>query len=105
MRDSIVGGFKELMTKPHHFLRRPEFFMIWGVYASTVCCVPVPCETIRPYALLTLPFLQYLTANFVNTGFEWKEKDSAVPRFFFTTAVNMTTCIAKDRVRSELMHL
>ncbi len=66
--------------------------------------VLVLCET-QPFTLLTLAFLQYITANFVNTIFEYNEKDSAVPRFFGTTAVNMTTCIMKDRVRLKLIYL
>ncbi len=37
MGDSVIAGFKEVVTKPHNLLRRPEFLMIWGVYASTVC--------------------------------------------------------------------
>lgn len=65
---------KEIVTHPMRFARRPEFLMIWGLYAST-----------------------YATANIINTVYEHRGEDSGWARFLGTTAVNMTLCIAKDR--------
>ena len=74
MGDSVKAGFLELGTKPHVFCRRPEFLMIWGVYAAT-----------------------YVTANTINTTCEVLDAPSAWPRFLGTSVVNMYTCIRKDR--------
>ncbi|CAN0003017.1 unnamed protein product [Choristocarpus tenellus] len=74
MGDSVRAGLKELFTKPHVFLRRPEFAMIWGVYAST-----------------------YITANYIMTTCERKGVEASWPKFIGTTAVNMTSCISKVR--------
>ena len=48
--------------------------MIWGLYTGT-----------------------YVTANVINTTYEYRGEDSGWARFLGTTAVNMTLCIAKDR--------
>lgn len=69
-------GLKELFLKPHVFLRRPEFAMIWGVYAST-----------------------YITANLVITTCERRNTDAQWPKFIGTTSVNMTACISKVCLR------
>ncbi|KAG5182598.1 hypothetical protein JKP88DRAFT_220970 [Tribonema minus] len=79
MGDSIRAGIKELVMRPHVFLRRPEFLMIFGVYSAT-----------------------YTTANAVNTTCEHRKVDSAWPRFLSTSAVNMTSCIAKDRAFTRM---
>ncbi|CAM9811544.1 unnamed protein product [Ascophyllum nodosum] len=74
MGDSVRAGFKELFLRPHVFLRRPEFFMIWGVYAST-----------------------YTAANAVVTSCERRQVDNRLPKFIGTSVVNIATCISKDR--------
>ncbi|CAM9119771.1 unnamed protein product [Phaeothamnion confervicola] len=79
MGDSVKEGFRELILRPVTFVRRPEFLMIWGLYAAT-----------------------YTAANFINTVCEDQGKDSRWPRFLGTTAVNMTACIAKDRAFTRM---
>lgn len=72
----------ELCLRPHVFLRRPEFAMIWGVYAST-----------------------YLTANLVITTCERAQMDNRWPKFSATTLVNMAACISKVREPASLFLL
>lgn len=62
------------MLKPFVFVRRPEFAMVWGVYAST-----------------------YMAANAIMTTCERHETRPAWPKFFGTTFVNLATCIVKVR--------
>ncbi|CAM9818601.1 unnamed protein product [Chrysoparadoxa australica] len=77
--DSMKAGLKELLTKPVTFMRRPEFVMIWGLYAATYC-----------------------TANYISTGCEHRHQDVQWPKFIATTAVNMTACISKDRAFTRM---
>ena len=63
---------KEMIFKPHVFYRRPEFLMIWGVYAAT--CV---------------------AANIIVTTCERNQVDDTWPKFIGTTFVNITSCVAK----------
>ena len=70
---SMANSFKEMIIRPGTFFRRPEFLMIWGVYALT-----------------------YITANYINTFCELRKIGAEIPRFLGTTVVNMSSCIAKD---------
>lgn len=70
---SMANSFKEMIIRPGAFFRRPEFLMIWGVYALT-----------------------YITANYINTFCELRKVGAEIPRFLGTTVVNMSSCIAKD---------
>merc|ERR1719198_1472525 len=70
---SMANSSKEMIIRPGTFFRRPEFLMIWGVYALT-----------------------YITANYINTFCELKKIGADIPRFFGTTLINMSSCIAKD---------
>ena len=65
-------GVKEMIFKPHVFHCRPEFLMIWGVYAAT-----------------------YITANMVGTTCQLSQVDDTLPKFVGTTVVNIATCVAK----------
>ncbi|CAN0060688.1 unnamed protein product [Ascophyllum nodosum] len=71
--DSIREGVKEMILRPHVFHRRPEFLMIWGVYAAT-----------------------YVTANMIMTTCERSQVDDTWPKLIGTTIVNITTVVAKD---------
>ncbi|CAM9411375.1 unnamed protein product [Ascophyllum nodosum] len=71
--DSVREGVKEMIFKPHVFHCRPEFLMIWGVYAAT-----------------------YITANMVGTTCQLSQVDDTLPKFVGTTVVNIATCVAKD---------
>lgn len=75
----VRAGMRELLLKPHVFVRRPEFLMIWGVYTST-----------------------YITANTIITTCEQSQLDDRLPKFIGTSVVNITTCISK--VTAVLLH-
>ncbi|KAF0682327.1 Aste57867_25554 [Aphanomyces stellatus] len=64
----------DFLRNPLAFVRRKEFLLIYGLYTAT-----------------------YVSANCVDTICEVAETDNAMPKFFTTTAVNMSLCIAKDR--------
>lgn len=64
--------------KPHVFLRRPEFIMVWGVYTTT-----------------------YMTANYIVSTCEQHGLDDRLPKFFGTSMVNITACISKVRSVGE----
>ena len=61
-----------MILRPHVFHRRPEFLMIWGVYAAT-----------------------YVTANTIMTTCDRSKVDGTWPKFIGTTIVNITTVVAK----------
>ena len=65
-------GVKEMILRPHVFHCRPEFLMIWGVYAAT-----------------------YVTANMIMTTCDRSKVDDTWPKFIGTTFVNITTVVAK----------
>ncbi|CAM9969054.1 unnamed protein product, partial [Ascophyllum nodosum] len=62
-----------MILRPHVFHCRPEFLMIWGVYAVT-----------------------YVTANMIMTTCQRSQVDDTWPKFIGTTIVNITTVVAKD---------
>ena len=61
-----------MILRPHVFHCRPEFLMIWGVYAAT-----------------------YVTANMIMTTCDRSKVDDTWPKFIGTTFVNITTVVAK----------
>ena len=65
-------GVKEMILRPHVFHCRPEFLMIWGVYAAT-----------------------YFTANMIMTTCDRSKADDTWPKFIDTIFVNITTVVAK----------
>mmetsp|Transcript_4163 Transcript_4163/g.17578 ORF Transcript_4163/g.17578 Transcript_4163/m.17578 type:complete len:253 (-) Transcript_4163:1206-1964(-) len=76
---SIKDSFKELLVRPHVFLRRPEFAWIFSLYGLT-----------------------YLTANLTDSICEVKSVDKTIPKFLTTSSVNLTVCIAKDRAFTRM---
>lgn len=77
LETGIKNEIKDLILRPMQFFRRPEFFMVWGVYSIT-----------------------YLTANCSDTiseNYNFDEKDSQLAKLGGTTFVNMGSCILKDR--------
>ena len=60
---SLRKSFGELFMRPHHLLRRPELYFIWGVYSST-----------------------YMIANVIDTVGEQIERDSAFAKFVGASA-------------------
>ncbi|KNC76505.1 hypothetical protein SARC_10996 [Sphaeroforma arctica JP610] len=76
---ALVGGVKQLTFTPTSFIRGLDFRLIWGLYTAT-----------------------YVVANVVDTVSELNKKDSAMPKFVVTTAVNGSLCIAKDRAFTRM---
>lgn len=74
LRPAIIDGFTEVFTKPHRFVRRPEFLMIWGLY-----------------------YVTYQTAHTISSICENKRMSPVMPKFVGTTTINSIACIAKDR--------
>ncbi|CEG38829.1 uncharacterized protein PHALS_08880 [Plasmopara halstedii] len=76
-------GLKELsidfLKNPLRFIGKREFHLIFGLYTAT-----------------------YATANIVDSVCELADTDSQMPKFFGTTAVNMSLCIAKDRAFARM---
>lgn len=74
---TLAHGVKQLtlsfLQHPLRFCKSREFMWIFGLYSAT-----------------------YATANTFDSMYEWKEKDGSMPKLAATTAVNMTTVIAKD---------
>jgi len=65
---------KSFFTKPHKFVRRPEFLWIWWVYSST-----------------------YLAANISESICVNKDVNPLYPKFLATFFVNTAASIVKDR--------
>ena len=74
LQQAVVNGVKQMFRQPLHFLRRPEFLMVFGVYSAT-----------------------YVTANTVSSFCKSNNITSSVPKFLATTAVNMTSWCAAVR--------
>ncbi|RLN46902.1 hypothetical protein BBJ29_002910 [Phytophthora kernoviae] len=76
-------GLKEIsldfVRHPLRFVGKREFMLIFGLYTAT-----------------------YVSANAADTVCEFAEKDSQMPKFISTTAVNMSLCIAKDRAFARM---
>jgi hypothetical protein len=75
----IVEEMCAFVAKPASFIRRPEFFMVWGVYGAT-----------------------YLAANWIDTGCDELKMDKTLPKLFGVTGTNVVTCIAKDRAFAQI---
>jgi len=82
LKQGVIEGFTEYLTRPWRFFRRPEFFMIWGVYAAT-----------------------YGVANVVESTCIHKDVDVQLPKFIGTSIANMGAGIAKDRAFTRLFGL
>lgn len=67
-------NLKLFLTRPHNFLALREFRLIFGVYTAT-----------------------YASANSTDTICKKLEVSPIAPVFLATTAVNMTSCIWKDK--------
>ncbi|KAF1331162.1 hypothetical protein FI667_g4484, partial [Globisporangium splendens] len=82
-RRTLSNGIKELsksfMERPLQFCKTKEFMWIFGLYSAT-----------------------YVTANTVDSYYEWKETNGQMPKLLATTAVNMTCVIAKDRAFAQM---
>ena len=63
-----------LFLKPHHFYRKPEFYLVWWVYGSTY----ITANTTETYC--------------INHGF-----NPYYPKLFLTFLINMCASIVKDR--------
>jgi len=72
-------NFAMVARTPHKFLALPEFRLIWGVYAAT-----------------------YGAANLTDSWCEKMSISPLAPVFVATTAVNMTSCIYKDRAFTRM---
>jgi len=79
MRNSIMTSVKEILTRPHRFIRRPEFLMIFGVYSCT-----------------------YTWANVIDSLCARSEIPNDLPKFFGVAALNMTLSVSKDRAYARL---
>uniref|UniRef100_K3WMC3 Uncharacterized protein n=1 Tax=Globisporangium ultimum (strain ATCC 200006 / CBS 805.95 / DAOM BR144) TaxID=431595 RepID=K3WMC3_GLOUD len=82
-RRTLSNGVKELskafMERPLQFCKTKEFMWIFGLYSAT-----------------------YVTANTVDSFYEWKETNAQMPKLLATTVVNMTCVIAKDRAFAQM---
>jgi hypothetical protein len=77
--DSVKGGFREVFTKPHIFLRRPEVLMIMGVYVLT-----------------------YTAANTIDTMCVQRDRNPEIPKFLGTSVVNVALSLSKDRAYTQM---
>ncbi|TYZ63120.1 hypothetical protein PybrP1_008203 [[Pythium] brassicae (nom. inval.)] len=76
-------GIRELARafarRPLAFVRTREFAIVFGLYTAT-----------------------YASANATDSLCDFAERDSQMPKFAATTAVNMSLCIAKDRAFAQM---
>lgn len=79
----LAAGVKALtrafVRNPLAFVRTREFAIVFGLYTAT-----------------------YASANAIDSVCEFAERDSQMPKFLGTTAVNMSLCIAKDRAFAQM---
>ncbi|GHP01332.1 hypothetical protein PPROV_000008800 [Pycnococcus provasolii] len=87
LSQALATSAKELITRPHVFVRRPEVALVAGVYAST-------------YAAANL------TDSICDRVYDEADTNSAskreVARFATTTATNMTASLLKDAAFAKL---
>jgi hypothetical protein len=76
---SIRHSISDIVSQPSAFFRSPAFRWIWLVYAGT-----------------------YVTANSISLYFERAGKRADGPKFFGTSAANVTLSVMKDRAFSRL---
>jgi hypothetical protein len=76
---ALINGVKSLFTNPVYFFRQPSFLFIWGVYSGT-----------------------YIVANNIEAICERNEKSSFYPKFFGSSAANITLSILKDRAFARM---
>lgn len=79
----LAIGVRELtrafLRRPLAFVRTREFAIVFGLYTAT-----------------------YASANAIDSLCDFAERDSQMPKFVGTTAVNMSLCIAKDRAFAQM---
>lgn len=73
MRKALADGFSEMMIRPHDFVRRADFLMIFGLY-----------------------YITYQVAHTFITIGENTKTDVSTSKFITTSIVNCTACVAKD---------
>lgn len=76
---SVKNSFAEMIGAPLKFIKSPQYFWIWLVYASTYCA-----------------------ANTTQTVCDVKKMDVALPKLASTFLVNTSTCILKDRAFAKM---
>eukprot|EP00484_Ammonia_sp_Unknown_P011232 CAMPEP_0197076602 /NCGR_PEP_ID=MMETSP1384-20130603/212200_1 /TAXON_ID=29189 /ORGANISM="Ammonia sp." /LENGTH=249 /DNA_ID=CAMNT_0042515461 /DNA_START=44 /DNA_END=793 /DNA_ORIENTATION=- len=77
MKASIKSSIRDILTRPHRFVWRYEFALIFGLYSAT-----------------------YQSANLIDTFYDKYAEfpiNKDVGKFLGVSAVNMTLCIYKDR--------
>eukprot|EP01024_Parvocaulis_polyphysoides_P024516 TRINITY_DN22453_c0_g1_i2.p1 TRINITY_DN22453_c0_g1~~TRINITY_DN22453_c0_g1_i2.p1 ORF type:complete len:282 (-),score=25.90 TRINITY_DN22453_c0_g1_i2:367-1212(-) len=79
LTESLFNSFVEFTRRPQNFYRRPELWMIFGVYSAT-----------------------YFSANFLDSIGDMKKEEQKTAKFVTTTAVNMSASIAKDRAYAQM---
>lgn len=79
MMEAVKSLTRSFLQNPLQFCRTKEFAWIFGLYAAT-----------------------YVTANGIETYYDWKEEDGNGVKIAGTTAVNMTCVIAKDRAFAQM---
>jgi hypothetical protein len=75
----MINGLKEFLTKPHIFLRRPAFLMIWGVYSGTYC-----------------------VANSIDALCERSERDATNSKLIGSAVTNVTLSVLKDKAYARM---
>lgn len=76
---ALLNGVKTLFTNPAYFFKQPSFLFIWGVYSGT-----------------------YIVANNIEAVYERNHESSFYPKFFGSSAANITLSILKDRAFAQM---
>ncbi|KAI8899926.1 hypothetical protein BC833DRAFT_614491 [Globomyces pollinis-pini] len=72
--NSIKSSLRELILRPHVFLKSPTCLWIYAVYCGT-----------------------YITANSIQTITEYLETEETIPKFIGSSIANTTLSVMKDR--------
>jgi hypothetical protein len=76
---SLINGCKMLASNPIYFLKQPSFLFIWGVYSGT-----------------------YIVANSIEAICQRNDKDSFYPKFFGSSAANVSLSVMKDKAFARM---
>lgn len=79
---SLKDSFTQLLTRPHQFLTKPAFLLVWGVYSGT-----------------------YIMANFVTSTCDHYQATSQTrnySKFFLVSGTNISLNVAKDRIFTRM---
>eukprot|EP01023_Acetabularia_acetabulum_P009994 TRINITY_DN14538_c0_g1_i10.p3 TRINITY_DN14538_c0_g1~~TRINITY_DN14538_c0_g1_i10.p3 ORF type:complete len:285 (+),score=25.38 TRINITY_DN14538_c0_g1_i10:637-1491(+) len=79
LTESLLKSAYEFTRKPWNFYRRPELWMIFGVYSAT-----------------------YFAANFLDSIGDVKKEEQKTAKFLGVTTVNMSASIAKDQAYAQM---